>query len=310
MTVCIAAICTYQGVGVIVGASDRLVTYGDVEYEQSDPKILRLASHTVALIAGSPADHTTIVQRSRLRISLLMSPTVEQIANIYADEFANLRRFRAERKHLWPVGLSIWTFLSNQTSLSPDASSRLARLLENECLESSAIIAGADQFGVHIYVVSDPGEAQCCDLDGWAAIGSGCRHADLQFIVAKYHPRWEFEDAFLMTYLAKKKADITPGVGATTDQFWITPGDQYRLLEPDAPIVVQVQKLHERIEENAKREVEEARGSIREWVRNEISGNKPQGQQQIETETAGGAEAASDDTQGISGGSTEGQPKD
>jgi 20S proteasome alpha/beta subunit len=295
MTVCIAAISTFQGTNVIVGASDRLVTYGDVEYEQSDPKILRLASHTVALIAGSPEDHTTIFQRSLPRISLLMSPTVEQIASIYADEFANLRRLRAERRHLWPLGLSMWTFLSNQTNLSPDASSRLADLLESERLNSSAIIAGADQFGAHIYVVRDPGEARCHDLDGWAVIGSGHRHADLQFIVEKYHPRWELVDAFLMTYLAKKKADITPGVGAATDLFWITPGDQYSLLEPDAPIVVQVRKLHESIEKQAKSQVERAKGKIREWAKHTISEeNKPKGQQQIETETAGGAGAPSD----------------
>jgi len=308
MTVCIAAICTHQGMNMIVGASDRLVTYDDVEYEQPAPKILPLASHTVALIAGSPEDHMTIVQRSFPRIGLLTLPTVEQIANIYADEFANLRRLRAERRYLAPLGLSIWTFLGNQTNLSLDVSSRLVDILEKECLESSAIIAGSDQFGPHIYVVTDPGEARCCDLDGWAAIGSGSRHADLQFIEEKYHRAWEFENAFLTTYLAKKKADITPGVGPTTDLFWITPGDQCRVLRPDEPIVVQVRNLHKRIEANAKRAVKKARGSIRDWVKNEISKNKPQGQQQIETETAGGTEAIGDDTQGISGGSAEGQP--
>ena len=48
MTVCIAAI---SGMAII-GASDRLVTYGDTEYEQSSPKILELASNTVVLTSG------------------------------------------------------------------------------------------------------------------------------------------------------------------------------------------------------------------------------------------------------------------
>jgi 20S proteasome alpha/beta subunit len=307
MTVCIAAICDYGGQSVIVGASDRLVTFGDVEYEQFDPKILKLASHTVALIAGSPEDHMMIQQRSLPRIRLLTFPTVEQIANIYADEFANLRRLRAEKRYLWPLGLSIWSFLNSQINLNPTASSRLAGLLEDERLNSSAIITGADQFGAHVYVVADPGEATCYDLGGWAAIGSGRRHANLQFIEARYHPRVKFEDAFLMTYLAKKKADITPGVGASTDLFWITPGDQYRLLEQDAPIVVQVRDLHKSIEARTQELIESAKGQIREFVKNAISEEtEPKGQQQIEARDAAASATVNPPT--VSGGTEEGEP--
>jgi hypothetical protein len=56
MTGCIAAICVWTGSNMIIGASDRMVTFGDVEYEQPHPKILRLASHTVALTSG-PSNH-------------------------------------------------------------------------------------------------------------------------------------------------------------------------------------------------------------------------------------------------------------
>ncbi len=288
MTVCIAAICKAVTEGnMIVGASDRLITYGDTEYEQAEPKILQLASNTVALISGSPEDHVTIRSRTLARTALLINPTVEQIAGAYADEFATLRRQRAEKRYLIPLGLSAWTFLNNQTNLAPETARKLMEQLAEEDLDSAAIITGVDQFGAHIYGVDDPGEATCYDLDGWAAIGSGWRHADLQFISDKYHRDWPFDEAFLLAYLAKKKADITPGVGTSTDLFWIVPGPGgYVLLPPEAEIVTLVRGLHDEIEKKATELGNTARKKIREYVQSELEKQRPSvGQEQLEEVT-------------------------
>jgi hypothetical protein len=181
-----------------------------------------------------------------MKTSLLTSPTVAQIAEAYAGEFANLRRERAEKKYLTPLGLSTSTFLNNQTNLAPALAQKLMEQLSSEDLDSAAIVTGVDQLGAHIFVVDDPGEAVCYDLDGWAAIGSGWRHADLQFISDKYNTNCPFDEAFLLVYLAKKKADITPGVGTSTDLFWIVDGPNgYVLFLPEAEIVQLVQRLHD-----------------------------------------------------------------
>ena len=52
MTVCIAAICTWQNQPMIVGASDRMVSVQDAEYEPSQTKIANLSTNAVALVAG------------------------------------------------------------------------------------------------------------------------------------------------------------------------------------------------------------------------------------------------------------------
>lgn len=304
MTVCIAAI---SGTAII-GASDRLVTYGDTEYEQSEPKILQLASNTVALTSGSPEAHVRIHSRVSTRLVGVTDPTVDQIAEFYAEEFALLRRQKAERKYLTPLGLTTWSFLNNQTNLTAAALHTLMEHLAEEDLGSEAIIAGVDQSGPHIYVVEDPGEATCYDMDGWAAIGSGFRHADQQFIRDKYHRKWAMDEAFLLTYLAKKRADITPGVGPQTDMFFIGPGpdNRYTLLGADAQVVQLVRQLHADLEEQERELADNARAKIRDF----FTGLAKQAEQPANQEQVDGAarSARTDDAQEVRGSTTEGQP--
>ena len=205
-----------------------------------------------------------------------------------------------------PLGLSTSNFLNNQANLSPSVANRLLELLQKERLASQAIIAGTDQTGAHIYIVDDPGEATSYEMEGWAAIGYGERHADLQFISEKFHPGWPFDAAFLLTYLAKKKADITPGVGGSTDLFWIAPTEGYRLLRSDEPIFKLVQELHRQIVENERSLGDAAKEEIREYVDGEISKQQAtSGQQQIEAAD----QAGSRDTAEVSRGSEESQPE-
>jgi 20S proteasome alpha/beta subunit len=293
MTVCIAAICSHGGTPVIVGATDRLITYGDfMEYPRHDPKNYRLATHTVALTAGSPQDHNSIIARTLPRIPQA-GPTVEQIATLYAEEFANLRRLEAERKYLTPRGLSAWTFLNRITNLSPDIAEDLSQKMEKEELGSSAIIAGIDERGPHLFLVQDPGVVVQYDYDGWLAIGSGAEHADLLFISEKYHPNCTLDEAFLLTYLAKKRADITPGVGVDTDLFWIAPDLQFQRLTPEHEMVKLVRDLHEAITKQQEELSNAAKGVIKEWVDNAIKEQQAAAaQQQVAEEISEGTSEA------------------
>ncbi len=315
MTVCIASICAWGGGQIIVGAADRLVTYGDIEYEQPDPKIWQLASHTIVMTSGSPEDHAIIADRTlaRIRTMGVTNPTVGFIANIYAEEFANLRRERAARKYLAPQGLSIYTFLNSQTNLTSATANRLQELMEDARLNSRAIVAGLDGAVASIYVIADPGEAALLNMVGWAAIGNGSRHADAQFIAEKYSPTWGFEDAILLTYLAKKRADVTPGVGPHTDVFWISTTEGYVRLPDDLPIVQQLAKLHSDLMDNDKHERAKSKEKMREFVRQGLEKQQQaQGGQQsaIQAVTTTATPNTGDitvDAAGIRGGASEGE---
>lgn len=293
VTVCITAICNLQGETIIVGAADRLITYGGIEYEQPKPKIWPLASHTVALTSGRPETHAAIYLRMLTRVAQLDEPpTVAMLALIYAQEFGTIRRENATRKYLTPLGLTIWNFLNADTKLQPEVMETLRKQVtgEESNLWCAAIITGKDQFGAHVYVVQDPGDETCYDFEGWAAIGSGTDHADMQFIHEGYDPSWSFDEAFLLTYLAKKRADIARGVGKTTDMFWID-GSGFRRLGQSNEIVKLVKKLHRDLETAERQRSRGAKDSIRRYVLNEIKKQPPRQQQAIEAAKGGGATA-------------------
>ena len=62
MTVCSAAICHINhGPPFIVGACDRMITIGDIEYQPDQSKVIPLATHTVVLLAGEMHVHSAIL---------------------------------------------------------------------------------------------------------------------------------------------------------------------------------------------------------------------------------------------------------
>ncbi len=48
---------------------------------------------------------------------------------------------------------------------------------------------------------------------GFAAIGTGGRHAELTLIQNEFRPTVNLSEAVFLTYLAKKNAEHAPGVG-------------------------------------------------------------------------------------------------
>ena len=53
----------------------------------------------------------------------------------------------------------------------------------------------------------------CYDMIGFAAIGIGGWHAQSRFMFAKHTRRSPQPETLLLTYSAKKQAEVAPGVG-------------------------------------------------------------------------------------------------
>lgn len=60
MTVCVAAMCDTN---VIIGASDRMLTAGDIQFEPQQPKIIPLSNSVVVMIAGDSSLQAQIMQK-------------------------------------------------------------------------------------------------------------------------------------------------------------------------------------------------------------------------------------------------------
>ncbi len=220
MTVCIAAICENSQ---IIGASDRMLTAGDVQFEPEWQKIYRITGSILLMTAGQAIYQSEILNhlyrdvRERDPQNTGSLWTVEEIASLYAGHYAEAKISRAERDYLTPLALDRHTFLSRQKEMDATLVNDLARdLLNYRPLDVSAIIAGIDQLGPHIYEV-DEGDIRCHDTVGFVTIGIGSGHASSQMMFARHSRIRSLADTLFLVYRAKKHSEVAPGVGKATD---------------------------------------------------------------------------------------------
>jgi 20S proteasome alpha/beta subunit len=270
MTVCIAAVCNLgpDRLPVVICASDRMITINDLEYEPEQTKIIYMASQTVGLFAGDMQLHAVVVPKVMARIKTTVADKnnifVEEIAEIYAEEFGIYRRNRAEKQFLAPLNLNADNFLIKQHEMLPDIAFDLTNKMLNATIGSEAIITGIDSTGAHIFRIHDPGIATCLDTAFFAAIGIGEPHASSQFMLAKFEKRWPVEKTMFLTYSAKTLAEAAAGVGKQTDMVVIRPGNPiYALTTEDLATLDGLIKTAAEKDEIAR---QEAYGVIRAYI--------------------------------------------
>jgi hypothetical protein len=128
MTVCVAAICDANT--TILGAADRMITAGDVQFEPPDIKIAGLTSSLAVMTAGDSALHAEILQNVRTEIKerILYDPdewlNIKDVADMYTRYYNETRTKRAERAILAPLGLDTDSFIRRQQEMSSDFVSR------------------------------------------------------------------------------------------------------------------------------------------------------------------------------------------
>ena len=146
MTVCIAALATDSTLlPLIILVSDRRYTVGGHwTYEPQQTKHYAFNDHVVALISGTASDCLSMCQRTHQWLGTKPDATVEEIANRFAEEFANYRRTEAERGLLAPIGLTLEQLLSDKRIPESRVTALIDELRRWE-LEDAALIVGIDQ---------------------------------------------------------------------------------------------------------------------------------------------------------------------
>jgi 20S proteasome alpha/beta subunit len=296
VTVGIAAMCQWANVPYIVGAADRMISAENdtILWEPTQTKIFPVSPDVVILWSGDALDQATLCERTKRAVQSDPSMNVESVAEIYAHQFALLRRQKAEKAILDPVGLDYETFYKQQRSYSPDFVEQVRQDLMSDAwrLSNEAIVTGVDaDSSAHIFVVDDPGTVNCFDGLGFAAIGIGAFHAKSQFMF-KGHVRWKLlHETMLLTYRAKKRAEVASGVGALTDMVTIsranTPNHTMWLFPeqtPMAPLYSMLTRLEQetQIKENSAWEesVKRLWDEMMEWAKTEQAKAAEQGNEQ------------------------------
>lgn len=227
MTVCVAAIAD----GYVIGASDRMLTAGNIQFTPPGQKIFDLTTSIAVMVSGDMNLHAEMLAgllgwiRSELDAQKAAGQprwlTVREIAEQYAILFDRARADRAEAKILRPLGLTKTTYVDEQHALSPSLVEKLAtELLSFNMPAVSAIFLGVDDAGPHIYVFNN-GEVACHDIVAFAAIGMGAYHANSHMMFSRHSKAEPLARALVITYAAKKRAEVAPGVGTETDMLII-----------------------------------------------------------------------------------------
>jgi hypothetical protein len=249
VTVCIAAICTFRGSLMVVAASDRMITAGDIQFEQPQPKVLQLGEHSAALVFGDVSEQATVVNFMQREIVTRRISNMEEMARCHAQEYAKRRVEIAEARFLRPLGLDKDLFTTQQQHFDPRFIAELTHDMQMCQLDENGgvIVIGTDNLGAHIYTIGDPGIATCHDSIGFVARGSGQWHAESQFMFSRYVKTWDLERAMYLLYSAKRRAEVAPGVGRGTDLVMITTNPRQLWHATDgAPLVTQLAQTYER----------------------------------------------------------------
>ena len=293
MTVCIAAIC--DGSNVVIGASDRMLTSGDIEFEPAQTKVFNLTSSIVAMVAGDASFQMGVLGKVQDEVNARVSDNppdwlaVEEVGQIYMRHYHAVRLKMAENAILAPLGLESNSFVANQRKMSSQLVDKLAKELLNFAPpETATIICGVDKKGAHIFTTRG-GNLSCEDAAGFSAIGAGAWHADSQLMFAE-HTKWNgFTETLHLIYSSKKRSEVAPGVGTATDMFYIGP-------EPGSYVAIGAHVIHrlDEIYREEQKAQEEARQKSREQTNAYIEQLTKPAQPKAQSDTPkdfGGAES-------------------
>jgi hypothetical protein len=239
VTVCVAAMAEKT---IVIGASDRMLTAGDVEFEPDQFKIWPFSTAIVALVAGDSTLQSEILKRTDIEVKrrINLDPktwiNVKDVASVYCQKYRDLLREHAEADLLNTLGLDIESFLHRQNEMNPELVKDIAVKLSEYDFPSllETIFMGTDNDGPlndkgekltypQIYATERDKIANMATV-GFAAIGIGRPHAESQFMFSGHSPWKPFDETIMLTYVAKKRAEVAPGVGKITDMVVIGPG--------------------------------------------------------------------------------------
>lgn len=231
MTVCIAA----RSEGFILVATDRMLTVGDIHFEPPTQKVMFLTSSIAIMFAGDAAFFMEIYNEVHREVQdrIAAAPDnwllVSDVAEMYLRYRDIIRRNRAERAILTPLGLTLNGFLNMQRTMDPGLVNALSRdLVAYPVPGVSVIVAGIEPRGqdgsIPRMLTIHDATLVADNPVGFTTIGGGHRHAASQFMLGGHAWNAGLPESLLLTYTAKKAAEIAPGVGVETDFYMIGAG--------------------------------------------------------------------------------------
>lgn len=220
MTVGIGAICE-DGKSAVV-AADKMVTFGAPMSLQTEPptlkKIIQLNDRTLLVFSGSTGDGEEIVSGAIPFITAAQQ-SVGQIAEAVKESYVRHKQRRAEETILKPwLGADFKQF---QTLIAQSSSSQILQqvlmMISQHNLNTDLLVAGVDDSGAQVFIVTHPGMLFPLATTGFGTIGSGGVHAGVRMSLGQHTKAASLVDTLYNVYEAKRASEVAPGVGKLSD---------------------------------------------------------------------------------------------
>jgi 20S proteasome alpha/beta subunit len=240
MTICIGALCSNkagEANKAIVVASDRMVTLGHLtEFEHEAPKIAPVRDKVVALMAGDAFRASQLI-REIVACTPPEAPQVSAVAKAAATKYTELRLRQIDIDIFQPRGLSRVQFYGGQIGALTQQLQNLGFQIDQQVttfnFNVELLIAGVDDSGAQLFAVGNPGGNQTnLQQIGYHAIGSGQLHAMQSLIGFGHIGSKTIEETLFAVYVAKRRAEVAPGVGTETDLEIITTDGIEKIKKP------------------------------------------------------------------------------
>jgi hypothetical protein len=224
MTICIAAIC--ENGKYIVAAADRMVTIPpplNLEFEPPLSKIEVVQKGCVALASGSLPYADDIISGIRHLVAS-QAPSIPSICEQFKNAYTAFRDQRFEEQVISAqLGADFKGFrarggvLPAYLQVQPNTYQTIVIQSQQFNLNTDFLIAGIDENGTYMGVVTHPGTFFSTNKLGYAAIGSGATHASVSLHLGGQTKKLSLEETLFSVYAAKRAAEAAPGVGVETD---------------------------------------------------------------------------------------------
>lgn len=203
-------------------AADRMLTDVGlgIEYETSRWKATIVRDTHMVFVAGDFTFHSEALATvlAALPEGNIRTP---DLANLLSAAFIHVRNARLERRYVAPLGLTMERLAADQSALNPDLVLRLQEQLQSHHYDVEAMVVGVNDRVAGMYRIDEFGVITNHADIGFLSIGVGGIHSSAQFMYQPYTHHQNYFEAVYATFVAKKRAEVAPGVGPGTDVFRI-----------------------------------------------------------------------------------------
>lgn len=218
MTVCIAAM--YDKGIVLVTDTKRTDTATERSHESQQSKIVLLSRNIFALIADDMALQLEICETTVRDLHQRFPKgdcKVKDAVEAYDAAYVIAKQDRILTNILGDYGYKTFEEY-RQDSRSEALDKEIFRRIEQFELPGTieTIIAGFDEHGKHIWLITPDDLQKSCADDGFVSIGQGVKEVEYQFHKLEYDRGISLDDAMFTAFTAKARAEDFLGVGAVT----------------------------------------------------------------------------------------------